>query len=138
MQLPDIINACFEAGGSVFAFFSILKLYREKEVKGFSYWTSGFFSAFGYWNLYYYYHLQQWVSWGAAGFLGFMNMVWTLQAIYYSYLERTTTKLYMENLRNGTNIVIRGVDSHGRPYEILGDGTETYGLFAGWFKWLKR
>ena len=46
---------------------------------------AGFFAAWGYWNLYYYYpSLDQWWSfWGGVGVVT-MNTIWLGQLIYYS------------------------------------------------------
>jgi hypothetical protein len=88
VTLPDIINGTFEASGGFFILQSVLKLYRDKIVRGVHWLPIVFFSTWGYWNLYYYPHLSQWVSfWGSLGITA-VNTVWASQILYYIYLEK--------------------------------------------------
>lgn len=88
MSFADLINGAFEASGAFFIFQSIIKLHREKIVRGVSWVHSGFFATWGYWNLFYYPHLGQWVSF--VGGIGIVttNTVWLVQLIYYTHQER--------------------------------------------------
>lgn len=83
MHWPDIINGLFESAGGFFILLSILKLHREKQVKGVSWWHAGFFATWGYWNLYFYPSLDQWFSFWGGLFLVAMNTVWLLQMAYW-------------------------------------------------------
>lgn len=84
MNAPDLINGIFESIGSLFILLSILKLHRDKLVKGVSWIHVGFFATWGYWNLYYYPHLEQWVSfWGGVGIV-ITNTIWSVQLVYYT------------------------------------------------------
>lgn len=81
---PDFINGTFESLGGLFIFFSIEKLYKQKIVRGVSWVHAAFFSAWGYWNLYYYPHLDQWFSfWGGAGLVA-TNTIWLGQLLWYT------------------------------------------------------
>ena len=65
MTWPDLINGTFEASGSLFILRSIFLLHKQKLVRGVSLIHVAFFMAWGWWNLYYYPHLGQWLSfWG--------------------------------------------------------------------------
>jgi hypothetical protein len=61
--MKDLINGSFEFLGSFFIMFSVLKLRKEKEVKGVDWKHIAFFTSWGAWNLYYYPSLGQWISW---------------------------------------------------------------------------
>jgi hypothetical protein len=83
LNVPDIINGCFEAFGAVAAFINIVTLYKHKTVKG-TYWPSSFFWAtWGIWNVYFYWHLAQWFSLVAGACLAIMTAIWLIMAIYY-------------------------------------------------------
>lgn len=48
---PDLINGLFECFGGFFIFLSILKIIKEKEVKGIHWGTVSFFVSWGWWNM---------------------------------------------------------------------------------------
>jgi hypothetical protein len=80
----DVINGIFEMCGALFIAPSIFKLHREKEVKGVSWVHASFFTAWGYWNLFYYPSLGQWLSFSGGVALVLTNTLWLAQLIYYS------------------------------------------------------
>lgn len=88
MQLPDLINGIFESAGGFFIALSVLKLHREKKVRGVSYVHVGFFTSWGLWNLFYYPVLDQWLSFWGGLLLVLVNAVWLAQCVYYTLLER--------------------------------------------------
>lgn len=88
MTLPDIINGAFEAAGGFFIWLSIRKLYLEKLVRGVSWVHVAFFSSWGYWNLYFYPHLGQWMSFAGGALLVTANTIWLLQIAFYLSKER--------------------------------------------------
>jgi len=84
----DLINGGFELAGGAFITLSVVKLWREKRVRGVSYVHAAFFSSWGFWNLYYYPSLDQWASFvGGVGIVT-MNTIWLAQLIYYTWRER--------------------------------------------------
>lgn len=88
LSVPDLINGTYEAIGGAFIALSIRKLHREKLVKGVSWIHVGFFASWGYWNLFYYPHLGQWLSFvGGVGIVT-TNTIWLAQMIYYIRRER--------------------------------------------------
>lgn len=88
IHTPDLINGVYECFGSLFIAMSIAKLHREKIVRGVSWIHIGFYATWGYWNLFYYPHLGQWVSFiGGIGVV-VTNTIWLAQMIYYINLER--------------------------------------------------
>jgi hypothetical protein len=66
IDIADMINAAFETLGAPFIALSIIKLHREKQVRGISWVHTSFFAVWGFWNLFYYPHLGQWWSFGGG------------------------------------------------------------------------
>lgn len=84
---PDTINGMFEALGAMLIWFNIVRLHEDKIVRGIHWVPPVFFVSWGYWNLYYYPHLEQWVSFVAGVFLVIANTIWVVQMIYYKRKE---------------------------------------------------
>jgi hypothetical protein len=83
-MLPDLINGTFEALGAMILVINIFRLVKDKCIKGVSWLPVAFFSAWGLWNLYYYPHLEQWLSFiGGIGIVT-ANIVWLTLVFYYS------------------------------------------------------
>lgn len=87
MQIPDLINGLLECGGGVFISMSIVKLHRDRLVRGVAWQASAFFTAWGFYNLYFYPHLDQWLSFLGCGLTTFANVIWFGQIIYYKRRE---------------------------------------------------
>ncbi len=92
MTLPDLINGAFESAGGFFILLSVRKLHHEKKVRGVSWVHAAFFSSWGYWNLFYYPHLDQWLSFWGGAFLVAMNTLWLLQMAYYLRAEKNAAE----------------------------------------------
>ncbi len=80
----DMMNGSFEMLGGFFILISIVKLRRDKRVKGVSWLTVAFFAVWGYWNLYYYPSLDQWWSFYGGVFIVTMNTIWVAMMMYYA------------------------------------------------------
>jgi len=85
---PDIFNGMFESLGCLFIFLSIIKLYKEKKVRGVSWVHVAYFTSWGFWNLFYYPHLNQCISFFGGVAVVVTNLIWLCQIIYYIFLER--------------------------------------------------
>jgi len=83
MSWQDLVNGVYEFMGAPFILMSILQLHKDKKVKGVSWIHVAFFSSWGYWNLYYYPHLNQWCSFLGGLFLVLTNTFWLGQIVYY-------------------------------------------------------
>jgi len=81
---PDIINGSFELLASPFILFSILKLYKDKKVKGISWVHISYFTLWAFWNLYYYPFLNQWCSFIGGIAIMLTNTYYTGLLIYYT------------------------------------------------------
>jgi hypothetical protein len=93
MQFPDLINGLFETCGSLAVFENVRVLYKHKVVRGSSLKVSVFFTTFGLWNLYYYAHLSQWISWSGGAVLCIGNLSWFSMAAYYMRKENQHARL---------------------------------------------
>lgn len=80
---PDLINALFELLGSVMIWANVRQTARDQGYAGLYLPTVVFFALWGVWNLYYYPHLGQWLSfWGGVSIVT-ANTVWVIQMFYY-------------------------------------------------------
>lgn len=80
---PDVINGIFEFTGSIFLWLNVYRLLKDKMVRGYSPWTTLFFSSWGYWNLFYYPHLDQWWSFTGGVSIVTANTIWLGFMFYY-------------------------------------------------------
>lgn len=80
----DIVNGAFEAGGGLFVLNHCRALYRDKQTKGVSLLSTAVFTAWGFWNLYYYPHLGQWLSFAGGVLIVAANALWLAMALYYA------------------------------------------------------
>jgi hypothetical protein len=78
---PDLLNAAFEAGGAVLLWLNVRRLLADGQVKGVSVWPVVFYSAWGYWNLFYYPAVGQTLSAIAGIGVALANTVWVILAL---------------------------------------------------------
>lgn len=83
MTWQDAANGAFELFGAPFIFLSVVKLLREKSVRGVSWIHASYFTAWGFWNLYYYPHLDQWLSFAGGTAIVLANVTWVILLVYY-------------------------------------------------------
>lgn len=88
VQTPDLINGCFEILGGLFILNHCLTLYRDKMVAGVSIISTVFFTLWGAWNLFFYPHLDQWISFFGGMVISAANCLWIGMMIYYKRKER--------------------------------------------------
>ena len=82
-MIQDLVNGLFELIGSVLIWINVYKLYQDKIVKGI-YWPVTFFwGIWGFWNLYYYPFLEQWLSFVGGLIMAIGNTAWVIMAYYY-------------------------------------------------------
>ena len=83
IQLPDLINGLYELGGGFAIWMNVKAIYKAKMVRGVNFWSTLFFTSWGYWNLAYYPSLHQWCSF--VGGLGIVvgNTAWIYLAWKY-------------------------------------------------------
>ncbi len=83
-SLPDLINGSFELLGGVVILLSIRRVLKDKKVAGVSWPHVAFFAAWGFWNLFYYPHLGQWLSFAGGLLIVTTNTIWVALLIYYT------------------------------------------------------
>jgi hypothetical protein len=79
----DQLNGMFELMGGLFILLSCIKLYKDKKVKGVSYIHVTYFTLWGYWNIHYYPHLGQWMSFAGSLAVTLVNTIWLAMMLYY-------------------------------------------------------
>lgn len=76
MSPPDLVNGGFELGGAAFQLLNVRALLRDRRVSGVHWLPTVFFTAWGLWNLWFYPHLGQWMSfYGGLGLVA-VNVGW--------------------------------------------------------------
>ena len=88
----DGINGLFELLGGIFVLLNCIKLYSDKKVKGVSFIAMAYFVLWGYWNIYYYPHLEQWISFAGGLTIVAMNTLWIVMGFYYIRKEKRGLK----------------------------------------------
>jgi hypothetical protein len=88
MEINDLINGLFEFGGAIVIWFNVVKLIKDKIIKGVYWHIWMFYSLWGFWNLYYYPSLNQYLSFIAGIFLVAGNTVWVILAIYFMKIRK--------------------------------------------------
>jgi hypothetical protein len=83
MTVPDLVNGSFEFIGSIFLWMNVYRLHADKMLRGYDWKSTAFFSAWGFWNLYYYPSLDQYLSFAGGCSIVLANTVWLVQMYYY-------------------------------------------------------
>ena len=82
-MVADAANGIFELVGGLMIWLNVARLYRDKRVAGVSVPVTAFFFCWGLWNLFYYPHLGQWLSFSGGLFIVAANAVWVAMAVRY-------------------------------------------------------
>lgn len=88
MQIIDVINGTFETLGCLAVGLSIRQLLRDRRVQGYHWGSLLYFTSWGYWNIYYYPALDQWVSAVGATATALANTIYLGMIIYFSRKRR--------------------------------------------------
>ena len=83
MTIPDLINGSFECLGGILNWMNCYRLYKDKEVKGVFPLVWVFFATWGLYNLWYYPHLHQILSFYGGLVIVAANLVWVSLCYYY-------------------------------------------------------
>ena len=86
--IPDHINALFIFCGAGFLFLNVLKIYKDKCLKGYNWLATIFFSSLGIWNLFFFSHLEQWWSFAGTIAIVTVNTFWLGQIFYYNNIYK--------------------------------------------------
>lgn len=82
-MIADAINAVFELGGGLAVFAHCRAVLRDREVHGVSWLAVLFFTLWGFWNLLYYPHLGQWMSFWCGMLIVIGNTTWIVLIIKF-------------------------------------------------------
>lgn len=83
-MINDLINSMFLLVSSFVLWYNCYVLYYTKKLIGYSYWAVFFFTMWGYWNIYYYAYLNQWISWCSEISIVLANTLYGAMLIYYN------------------------------------------------------
>lgn len=80
---PDHVNGSLEFIGSAMLWANVYRLYRDKQVHGVTWYATGFFMLWGWWNCYFYPAYDLWWSFAGGVSLVVANTAWLGQMVYY-------------------------------------------------------
>ena len=83
MNIPDLINGCFEISAGILLWLNVRKLLKDKQLRGITILPTLVFGLWGFWNLYYYPYLKQMISFVGGISVVAANTTWVILAIYY-------------------------------------------------------
>lgn len=88
MSPSDLVNGLFECLGGVMLFYNCWRVYLDKAIQGVSIGVTSFMMVWGFWNLYFYPHLGQWLSFSGGIIIVIANTLWVAMAWYYTRQSR--------------------------------------------------
>lgn len=98
MTWADFINGVlFELAGALFILNHCRAVMRDKCVAGVSIISTVFFTLWGFWNLYYYPSLGQWLSFVGGVCIVAANVLWVSLLIYYRNGDPCKTQAQKES-----------------------------------------
>lgn len=83
MSPADVANGLFEVCGGLAVWQNCRRLLRDRQVRGTDWRVTALFTAWGFWNLYYYPSLGQWASFAGGLVIVSGNFFWVALAIRY-------------------------------------------------------
>ena len=83
IQAPDLVNGLFEFFGGALNWLNVRQLLRDKKLRGVSKIPTATITAWGFWNLYYYPVLGQWLSFVGGLVIVSANFIWVVLAWKY-------------------------------------------------------
>lgn len=88
-QWQDLVNGIFEFGIGCWAVLNVKAILRDKKLLGVHWGVTGWATAWGLYNLYYYPHLGQWLSFSGGCWIVTVNSTWLALVAYYKAKELT-------------------------------------------------
>ncbi len=80
---PDLINGLFELFGGMLILINIRQVLKDRKVHGVHWLPLSFFTAWGFWNLFYYSNLSQFYSLLGGLVMVVLNTVWLALLVYF-------------------------------------------------------
>ena len=82
-MIPDLINGIYEFGGALYTIVNIRAVLKDKQIKGVRPSPIIWFTTWGFYNMYYYPHLDQWASFTGGCCIVVTNMIYVSLMIYF-------------------------------------------------------
>lgn len=79
----DLANGLFEFGGSLALWGNVRQILKDKMFRGVNFKSVLFFTSWGWFNMLYYPHLHQWLSFTGGLSITAANTVWIVLAWKY-------------------------------------------------------
>jgi hypothetical protein len=79
----DTVNGLFELLGGIVLWQNVRRIRQDRKLAGVDWRVTGFFTAWGFWNLWYYPSLGQWFSFFGGLNIVAANFVWLAFALKY-------------------------------------------------------
>lgn len=108
-DLPDLINGLFELGGGIFLMLNIRLIRQHRRLQGVHWWPTLHFTAWGVWNLFYYSHLDQVLSFLGGVLIVIVNTVWLAHIALYAWQDGYRPR-WMKCRQNATASVVEVCD----------------------------
>lgn len=83
MTTQDSINATFEIVGALLTWMNVRQVWKDKGHRGIFVPAIIVFTAWGFWNLYYYRHLDQMLSYYTTYVMVAANFTWVSLMLYF-------------------------------------------------------
>ena len=93
MSVPDLINGLFEGSAGILLWWNVRRIWKDKKLRGVSLVPTAVFTAWGFWNLWYYPYLNQTLSFLAGILVVFANTTWVSLAVYYKFFYKKNTAI---------------------------------------------
>lgn len=85
--MNDAVNAFFECGGFIAVAMNCWKTHKDRGTRGIAPLAVAFFTAWGFWNLYYYPSVGSTISGAAAIAVALANTLWISLMLYHGRAE---------------------------------------------------
>jgi hypothetical protein len=79
----DTVNGLFELLGGIVLWQNVRRIRQDRKLAGVDWRVTGFFTGWGFWNLWYYPSLDQWLSFAGGLNIVAANFVWLAFATKY-------------------------------------------------------
>ena len=93
MTPPDAINSIFESSAGLLILLNVRRVLIDRKVRGVSVWPILVFTLWGFWNLFYYPHLSQWLSFLGGILVVLANTLYLLLLLHFIRRERRQRRL---------------------------------------------
>ncbi len=79
----DLVTGLLETTAGVFQFLNCARLHRDREIKGVFWHLTFFYTAWSFWDVWYFAHLRQWCAWAGTFVILSASLLWLTLAIRY-------------------------------------------------------